>query len=181
MPPAATGRSVSAVGERNYLVEGVSGTGKTSVCDALRARGFQAVHGDRELAYQGDPVTGLPTATASHWNHLWSVDRLRARVADRTEPVTFFCGGSRNHAAFLEHFDAVVVLQVDVGTLTSRLAARGADEFGGDQAERDLVLRLHRTGEDTPPADLVVDATAPLETVVDRILDGLGLPESPAR
>ncbi|MCH1866951.1 AAA family ATPase [Nocardioides sp. CFH 31398] len=169
------------MGERNYLVEGVSGTGKTSVCHALRARGFHAVNGDRELAHRGDPVTGGPTAAARHWHHLWSVDRLRAMVADATEPVSFFCGGSRNHPTFLDLFDAVVVLQVDVGTLTSRLAARGDDEFGGSEDERDLVLRLHRTGEDTPPADLVVDATAPLEEVVDRILDGLGLPATATR
>jgi hypothetical protein len=43
------------MGIRNYLIEGVSGTGKTSVCDELQRRGYHAIHGDRELAYQGDP------------------------------------------------------------------------------------------------------------------------------
>lgn len=43
-----------SVGVRNYLVEGVSGTGKTSVCEELNRRGYHAIHGDRELAYQGD-------------------------------------------------------------------------------------------------------------------------------
>jgi broad-specificity NMP kinase len=40
------------VGRRNHLVEGVSGTGKTSVCDELQRRGYHAIHGDRDLAYQ---------------------------------------------------------------------------------------------------------------------------------
>lgn len=163
------------MGLRNFLVEGVSGTGKTSVCHELRRRGFEAVNGDRELAYQGDPDTGEPTDTASHWHHVWSLDRLRARVTDRREPVTFFCGGSRNTEEFLALLDGVVVLEVDVDTLIRRLAQRGPDEFGGRPDERDLVLRLHRTGEDTPPADLRVDATQPLVEVVDRILAGLGL------
>jgi len=48
------------MGIRNYLIEGVSGTGKTSVCLALRARGYHSINGDTELAYQGDPVTGPP-------------------------------------------------------------------------------------------------------------------------
>jgi broad-specificity NMP kinase len=47
--------------KRNYLVEGVSGTGKSSVCDELRRRGYKAINGDRELAYQGDPETGKRT------------------------------------------------------------------------------------------------------------------------
>jgi broad-specificity NMP kinase len=39
--------------KKNYLVEGVSGTGKSSVCDELQRRGYKAINGDRELAYQG--------------------------------------------------------------------------------------------------------------------------------
>jgi hypothetical protein len=46
------------VGVRNYLVEGVSGTGRTTVCTEVNRRGHHAVHGDRELAYQGDRETG---------------------------------------------------------------------------------------------------------------------------
>jgi hypothetical protein len=49
------------MGKRNYLIEGVSGTGKTSVCQELRRRGYLAINGDRELAYQGDPTTGEKT------------------------------------------------------------------------------------------------------------------------
>ena len=42
------------MGKRNYLIDGVSGTGKTSVCNELQRRGYHAIHGDRELAYLGD-------------------------------------------------------------------------------------------------------------------------------
>jgi broad-specificity NMP kinase len=47
------------MGIRNYLIEGVSGTGKTSVCKELQRRGYHAINGDNELAYQGDPETGM--------------------------------------------------------------------------------------------------------------------------
>jgi hypothetical protein len=46
------------MGKRNYLIERVSGTGKTAVCHELRRRGYHAINGDRELAYRGDPTTG---------------------------------------------------------------------------------------------------------------------------
>jgi gluconate kinase len=158
------------VGIRNYLIEGVSGTGKTSVCRELQRRGYHAIHGDRELAYQGDPETGQPTDTRTHQNHIWDVDRVRDLVADQGEPVTFFCGGSRNFPKFIDRFDGVFVLDVDLETLNRRLDERAEDEFGGKGAERELVVRLHHTKEDIPGNGIVIDATAPLERVVDEIL-----------
>jgi adenylate kinase len=44
----------ASVGMRNYLIEGVSGTGKTSVCKELRRRGLHAINGDTDLAYEGN-------------------------------------------------------------------------------------------------------------------------------
>lgn len=158
------------MGSRNFLVEGVSGTGKTAVCDELQRRGFHAVHGDRELAYQGDPITGEPTTDGGHEHHLWDVDAVRALIADRTRPVTYLCGGSRNFAQFVADLDAVFVLDVDVETLVQRLDQRPLDEWGHRPEERQLVLRLHATREDVPRDGIVVDATAPLSDVVDEIL-----------
>lgn len=162
------------MGRRNYLVEGVSGTGKTSVCDELQDRGYQAIHGDRELAYQGDPDTGVAVEGGGHEHHLWRVEKVRALVADQDEPVTFFCGGSRNFPDFLDLFDGVFVLEVDRDTLRRRLERRPEDEFGGRPSERRFIERLHGSGEDTPDG-VVIDATAPLARVVDEILRRAGL------
>ena len=160
-----------AVGVQNYLIEGVSGTGKTSVCKELLRRGFHAINGDTDLAYQGDPDTGEPTdAVPSHWRHIWHVNRVRALVADQSEPFTFFCGGSRNFSKFQGLFDEVFVLEIDLDTLHRRLDQRTEDEFGAQQSERDLVVRLHHTKEDTPKNGIPIDATAPLAHVVDEIL-----------
>ncbi|MGB9378789.1 MAG: AAA family ATPase [Mycobacteriales bacterium] len=160
-----------AVGMRNYLIEGVSGTGKTSVCKELRRRGFHAINGDTDLAYQGNPDTGEPTAhPPSHWHHIWHVDRVRALVSDQSERLTFFCGGSRNFAKFQDLFDGIFVLQIDLETLNRRLDQRPEDDFGAQQSERDLILRLHRTQEDIPKNGIPINATAPLADVVDEIL-----------
>jgi gluconate kinase len=156
---------------RNYLVEGVSGTGKTTVCKELRRRGFHAINGDTDLAYQGDPETGEPTDDVpSHWHHVWRVDKVCALVADKDEHFTFFCGGSRNFSRFQHLFDGVFVLEIDLETLHRRLDQRPKDEFGGQQSERDLIVRLHRTKEGTPRNGIQIDATAPLADVVDQIV-----------
>jgi len=162
------------MGRRNYLIEGGSGTGKTTVCYELRRRGYHAINGDRELAYQGDPETGDPvagvTGAAVHSHHLWHVDKVLALVADQQEAVTFFCGGSRNLATFIDLFDRVFVLEVDRETLKRRLDGRPANEWGGRKEERELIERLHETREEIPPGGIAIDATAPLAHVVDDIL-----------
>lgn len=159
------------MGRRNYLVEGLSGTGKTSVAEELQRRGHHVVHGDRELAYQGDPETGEPTASVQHEHHIWDVGKVRALVADRDSDATFFCGGSRNYPQFIDLFDAVFVLEVDLGTLNRRLDERPDDEWGGGlPTARSRIERWHGTREGVPAHGIVIDATAPLEDVVDEIL-----------
>lgn len=173
------------MGIRNYLIEGVSGTGKTSVATELQQRGYHVIHGDRELAYQGDPETGkpldvsahrqhIPDVAFGHEHHLWDVDKVKCLVADRSHAISFFCGGSRNSRHFIDLFDEVFVLDVDLDTLKRRLANRPEDEFGGKPAERDLVVRLHAMQEDTLKNATTIDATAPLASVVDDILSKCG-------
>lgn len=189
------------MGVRNYLIEGVSGAGKTSVCKELQRRGFHAINGDQELACRGDPVTGEPFGEAEqdfqsarrrdfrsvHAHHIWRVDKVRSLAADQTRPITFFCGGSRNFSQFIELFDGVFVLELDPDTLNRRLAARSGDEWGSRPEERSLVLGLHATKEDVPRNAVSIDAAAPLDRVVDAILstcaDGgtTSLPEAAAR
>jgi len=117
-----------AMGVTNYLIDGVSGTGKTSVCRELQRRGYQAITGDTDLAYQGDPATGLPVEGHTHEHYIWDVEK--------------------------------VVALID---------GRDADEWGGREVERRLILRLHRTREDLPHG-VVIDATVPVAQVVDEIL-----------
>jgi broad-specificity NMP kinase len=175
------------VGQRNFLIEGVSCSGKTSVAMELQRRGYHVVHGDRELKYRGDRETGEPTPmpetflddrARAEWisEHLcWPADKVAALVADVEEPATFFCGGSRNSHQFIQLFDAVFVLDIDSDTLNRRLDDRPDDDWGGRgrDAERELVVRLHRTQEDVPDG-IRIDATAPLERVVDEILSHCG-------
>lgn len=168
------------MGLRNYLVDGVSGTGKTSVAEELERRGYAVVHGDRTLAYQGDPVTGAPIGgrlsdAAAHRLWIWPVDTVRSLVADQHDAVTFFCGGARNYASFVDLFDGVFVLDVDTDTLNRRLDRRPADEFGRSPEQRAIVLRLHATREDVPDG-MIIDATVPLQDVVDAILRHCELP-----
>ena len=173
------------MGIRNYLIEGVSGIGKTTVAEELQRRGHHVIHGDRELAYVGDPETGEPLDGPPHegvtdsitWGYehwIWPVDKVKSLVADQRYAKSFFCGSSRNFHHFIDLFDEVFVLDVDLDTLSRRLARRPEDEFGGKPAERELIARVHATKEGVPKGGVVIDATAPIERVVDEILEKCG-------
>ena len=103
-----------------------------------------------------------------HEHHVWNVAEVRRIVGDHCTPATYFCGGSRNSARFVDLLDGVFVLELDRATLVERLDARPADEFGACPDERELVLRLHASREDLPDG-VAIDATRPLHAVVDEI------------
>ncbi|TAJ64475.1 MAG: nucleoside kinase [Brevundimonas sp.] len=169
------------MGVRNYLIEGLSGAGKTAVAEELERRGRHVVHGDRELAYHGDPDTGEPwtvpagahgpdAVSRRHRGWIWNVDRVRSLIADRSRPETFLCGGSRNHSRYIHLFDRVFVLDVDLDTLKRRVAGRTDDEFGARPAEWELLAGLHATKEDMPKGATIIDGARPVARVVDEIL-----------
>lgn len=148
------------------------------MAEELQRRGYHVIHGDRDLSYVGDPETGerldglshetvTDSVTWGHEHHIWDVDEVTSVVADQRNAISFFCGGSRNFSRFIDLFDRVFVLDVDLDTLNRQLAGRPVDEFGGRPAERELIARLLATKEDVPKCGVVIDATAPLAVIVD--------------
>lgn len=174
------------MGVRNYLVEGVSGTGKTAVGEELQRRGYHVIHGDRELVYRKHLDTGEPLMEPAYlskrervywWNkhHFWNVDRVKSITSDSSTPITFFCGASRNLSDFIALFDKIFILEVDdINELFRRMderVARDPTDFGGKPEEKDVVAQLHETKEDIPKSGIVIDASAPLEHVVNQIIE----------
>ena len=162
------------MGVKNYLIDGVSCAGKTTLCDELQRRGYHAIHGDRELAYWGDLKTGEPVTgrAGEHRIWMWNVEQVSALVADQHHAATFFCGGSRNADRFIDVWDGVFVLAIDLETLNRRLAARPEDAWGGSAQEGESFARFqHATKEGLPTNAISIDATAPLARIVDTILD----------
>ncbi len=50
------------------------------------------------------------------------------------------------------------------------ILSRKYNEWGKSKSQRALILRLHKTKEDIPSDGVTIDATRPLEQVVDEIL-----------
>ena len=90
-------------------------------------------------------------------------------MANKDDEVAFFCGGSRNFHQFIDLFDKVFVLDVDTETLQKRLESREADDWGGNDEQKEFILRLH-TANDTIPKGITINTARPLNEVVDAIV-----------
>jgi gluconate kinase len=154
------------VAKRNYLVEGLSGTGKSSVYEELIRRGYKAISTDRAWKQHADPDTGLPARPIhSEWDEQKAVSEL-----ENPEPeVLFVCGSSRNRDRFLPYFTKIFNLRIDDDTMRRRLQERTNNDFGKQPEEVELMLTLNRSDE-RPAGAIDVDATQPLRQVVDELL-----------
>jgi gluconate kinase len=155
--------------KRNYLVEGLSGVGKSSVYEELIRRGYKAISTDRAWAYSADPGTGLPGGAVRHDTWVWDRQKAVSELESPEPEVLFVCGSSRNRDRFLPYFTKVFNLRIDDDTMRRRLEERTDDDWPLGQEGVELMLELNRSDEG-PAGAIDVDATQPLSQVVDELL-----------
>lgn len=180
-PPEARSLTVAlgrcddgSMARRNYLVDGLSGTGKSSVYEELVRRGYRAITTDRTWSYSADPDTGLPGGPVGYHTWLWDRDTALGELESPEPDVLFVCGGGRNRDEFLAHFTRIFNLRIDDDTMRRRLEARTEDDWPLGRAGVELMLELNRSDDDRPAGAIDIDATQPLDRVVDEILRQAG-------
>jgi thymidylate kinase len=164
--------------KRNYLVEGLSGAGKSSVYEELIRRGYKAISTDNAWAYHADPDTGLPGGPIQHDNWMWDRQKAVSELESPEPEVLFVCGSGRNRDHFAPYFTKIFNLRIDDVTMRRRLQERTTDdwELGPEESYLEdlsrmieLMLELNRSDE-KPAGAIDVDATQPLNRVVDKLL-----------
>lgn len=146
--------------EKNYLISGLPGTGKTSVCMELQARGYRAIDADRNFAYQ----------SGDDW--LWDDEKIEKALDNPSDKIAFVCGSASNREKYEHKFSRVFILCIDDLTLKHRLINRTNNNFGKkpeilarqinrNQGIKEYSIKRGRT---------VIDATQSLEEVVDEII-----------
>jgi gluconate kinase len=155
--------------KRNYLVEGLSGAGKSSVYEELIRRGYKAISTDRDWAYHADPDTGLPGGPIRHHTFMWDQQKAVSELESPEPEVLFVCGSSRNRDRFLPYFTKIFNLCIDDDTMRRRLQERSDDDWPLGPEGVELMLTLNRSDE-KPAGAIDVDATQPLHQVVDDLL-----------
>jgi gluconate kinase len=156
-------------------IDGLSGTGKSTLHEELSRRGHCAIDSDVEFAYFGDPATGLPTAIMIRSNWLWDLHRLRDFCERSEESPVFICGGAMNQDECADLFTHRFLLCIDDATMRQRLLTRTANDFGKDPRELTEQLELNRCAEAAGRRAgwIIVDATQPISDVADAIVRGV--------
>jgi len=155
-----------------YLIEGVSGTGKTTVCEELNRRGYKAIEADEEIAHYADPKTGLPTNEKIPDNWIWNKEKFNKAIEQEGDSSIFICGGAMNQEDFKHHFNKVFTLHIDDETLKYRLLHRINNDFGKHPDELALQLEWNKGAVkySKERGTILIDAIKPVSEVVDEIL-----------
>jgi hypothetical protein len=166
-------------------VTGNSGTGKSTVCGLLRARGHVAFDADEDgFSHWIDRASGAvvvapPDPVPQGWldRYGWAISRERVETLaeESRSRVAFLCGSAENEADVRDLFDAMVCLVADDDTLRFRLATRTTNTFGRHPEEIAATLewnpRLRAIYEGYGAA--IIDASRPVSTVLDSVLDAV--------
>jgi hypothetical protein len=173
-------------------VTGASGVGKSTVRMELQRRGYLAFGSDEdglarwfdssgaEVSMPADPSGRDDTWFAHNTYRLppETVRRLGRQVGDR---VGFICGTVGNDNEIWDLFTAVISLSVDADTVRRRLAGR-VNSFGSTEDEMARVLEWHANvdADNSRFGAVLIDASGPVEDVVDELLTALDLPKRAA-
>jgi dephospho-CoA kinase len=146
---------------KRVLLTGMSGTGKSSVVQALAARGYKAVDTDDGWS---EP---LPDG-----RQRWREDAIDRLLDTEDADVLFVAGCEENQAKFHPRFDHIVLLSAPVETLLERVATRTGNPYGKSAEE---LSRILDDLENVEPllrrvADHEIRTTAPLDEVVEDVL-----------
>jgi thymidylate kinase len=153
-------------------IDGISGTGKTTVAKELIKRGRKAIDADAEFGYFGDPKTGLPTDEQHQLNWLWDLDKITSFAKSSSDETVYICGGAMNQDKVKDVFKKRFTLVIDNETMRHRLLNRTNNDFGKkpDDLARQLEWNKGAAEYARSIGSTVIDATRPIEQVAQQII-----------
>jgi dephospho-CoA kinase len=154
-----SGRRLVSV--KRVLLTGMSGTGKSSVIEALAARGYKAVDTDDGWC---EP---MPDG-----RQRWREDAIEQLLNTADADVVFVAGCEENQVRFQPRFDVIILLSAPAEILAERLASRTGNPYGKTPGELLRVLDDLRAVEPLlrQAADYEIRTTMPLSDVVTAVL-----------
>lgn len=165
------------------LITGLPGTGKTAVCNELKARGYEAYDADKDhLAQWFDIKTGKAVKVGDYKptpeflkNHSRDIayNVVESLAKKATNKTVFLCGDPANEDELRKLFSQVFALVLDEETIRHRLASRTDNTWGKLPRELDYTFSFQQISYERYEkyADIILDAAQPTSVIVERILE----------
>ena len=166
------------------LVTGISTSGKSTVASELQNRGYEAHDTEHNgISAWYNKQTGkraaefgeMPERT-KEWldQHEWliSADWVAEAADEAKNRPIFLCGGSSNEPEIREMCDRVVWLKTNEATIRQRVNNPRDHDYGTKTHELAVAIEgnARKEAEYTTYGAIMVDATQPIDRVVDEIL-----------
>lgn len=148
----------------------MSGSGKSSVIQALTARGYKCVDTDWDPRWERVSGASRQGILASDW--IWREDVIQDLLTTEDADILFVSACVPNQGKFYDQFDHVILLTAPEPVTIERLAHRTNNPYGKSPQEVADVLQYKKTVDPMlrKGATLVIDTSIPLEQVVSEIL-----------
>ena len=169
-----------------FFITGSAGSGKSHVTKELRARGYDAFDTDDDaLARWQHKHTGYihpkssvkpemrtPEFLAAHD---WNVPReyIETIAENAHDKPVFILGVANNYNVLRDLFALTLALHIDDETMVQRLQTRTNNNWGKQPHELQQSLDAHQGAEERwhKLGYTIIDATQPLDRVVDHIIN----------
>lgn len=124
-----------------FLITGLPGTGKSTICEELKTQGYEAYDGDYDhLAKWYNNITGEPVQEGKDHertpeflqNHSRNISRQRVEdlASQAQSKIIFLCADPENEDELIDLFEKVFALVVDEDVRQERLATRTNNKWG---------------------------------------------------
>lgn len=161
---------------KKILLTGMSGTGKSTVINALAAQGYKAIDADYDEFSEWVIVTddsgtpGEPVEQERDW--VWREERIRALLTNEDADILFVSGCSPNMGKFMTEFDHIILLSAPNEIIIERLTTRQNNPYGKNTDELARVLGLVETVEPLlrRAAGHEIDTNVSIDDVVSQVL-----------
>jgi FMN phosphatase YigB (HAD superfamily)/broad-specificity NMP kinase len=172
---------------KSILITGISGSGKSFLCEVLRKLGYEAygieeMHG---LFAMVDKKTGKVNDDFDNQNlesikqHDWICDKKKLKELIRKnsgkvvlDDMIFYCGTASNSDELLSMFDKVFLLKASEKATRKRLATRKSNNFGCADDVQEWVLTWKDWWENhmLEKGAIIIDANRKIKEIANDII-----------